>query len=674
MKRIAMTAILPKGPHAGAAARAWKVLSSMSFAVAMLFIVAVAAVAGSLIEQEQAYSVYVSGYGTLWADFYRLAGVDDIYHAGWFLLLLALLAFSTGLCVWQKAASMVREMRSFKEGASYAQLRRLPATVHLHQAAGGVDARARMESVLRAHGFSLHQGATDGTECSFTGKKGSLRRAGYLLTHVAVVVICMGGLADGNLPLKWRLASGALTAETRDVPAEAAAPAAHVHAGSGSFRGALQLKQGDVKDLVVLNAAHGFLVRELPFRVRLNRFDIEYHPTGQPRDFVSQVDVIDPHDAHVLRSLRLSVNHPAEYAGIEFFQSGFEDGGTRVALDVLGPDGPVAAVGEVAVGSSRPVLIGDAPVRLEPTAFHPKNVIHRDAARGSLAASFLSGAQASRTLDLGPSVEFALTDAAGQVQQQTTYIRPVPIEERPYFVASVTPAAGGQARFVRIPMTADGSLAAYQRIVRALRHEKGRSMLAQRMAAMTADPQAAEVVRRAVPRVLQEFAVGGLSGLGGQGAATAADAGRDPVRQMKLDLLVRAGLLALGDQGGASAPQPPVRFVVDSLLAYSDWIDLGRPWLARVTGFQPVDATVLQVTQAPGRIAVYAGMACLAIGVVLLVLVQERRVWVRPQPAGGGVLLALAANRPAPSVATELEDLVRALAPQWMPSFVRSTS
>ena len=42
---------------------------------------------------------------------------------------------------------------------------------------------------------------------------GASNRMGYILTHLAIIVICVGGLIDGNLPLKIKALTGHLIIE-----------------------------------------------------------------------------------------------------------------------------------------------------------------------------------------------------------------------------------------------------------------------------------------------------------------------------------------------------------------------------------------------------------------------------------------------------------------------------
>lgn len=652
------------------AARAWRLLTSMSFAVAMLFIVAVAAVIGSLVDQNQPYAVYVNNFGSLWADFYRLVGVDDIYHASWFLLLLGALALSTALCVWQKAPLMLRELRSYKEGYAYEQVRRIQPQVELQRAGGdAATAEARVRSVLQAHGFRLHAAASR-SSLALTGRKGLARRIGYLLTHGAIVVICIGGLVDGNVPLKWKLAAGSVVAETRSVAAEQVGAASRLGPGTGSFRGALQLRPGEAKASALLTAGDGFLLRELPFQVRLKEFRIDYHDSGQPRDFVSEIDLLSRDGDALLRTLRLSVNHPAEYEGVQFFQSGFDDGGTRLDVSLLGGDGGVTGKTRLTVGDAMPLLVDGTPMRLEPTAFRLKNVIAQAQGERALMQAFLQRPGKGRHSDLGPSVEITVRDAAGQPRTQTTYVNPITLEGRPFFVVETGAAADGQRRVLRFPLDAGGSLTSYHRVISGLREIAGGARRGPLRNSVLGEDDMPEVARRALPLIATVFLANGFRGLSPAGTADGPDS--DAARDVKVELLMRAAVLGFLRQDGAEAPADALRLAADSLLAYSDWLELDRPPVVKVDAAEPLTSTVLQVSYAPGRVGVYAGMACLALGVILLVLVPERRVWVRSAPSGDRMVLALAAHSPSPNVATELERMAADLAPEWTPS-ARST-
>lgn len=641
------------------ATRLWKLLGSMTFAVAMLFVVAVAASVGSLVDQNQAVASDVTNFGALWTDVYRLLGIDDVYHAAWFLALLAALTLSTGICVWRNTPMMWREWRSYKAERTVAQMTHGPQHwMHIALPHGMGEERfaGHAARVLRANGYRV----VAGPGVALSAKRGLERRLGYILAHAAIVVLCLGGLVDGNIPLKWRLAHGALALEKRDVAPSLAAPSSRIPDGGGAFRGALRLADGQVDDLVSINLGDGFLVRRLPFRLRLDRFDIAYHPGGQPRDFVSEVEILDRDSDRVLKKMRLSVNHPGEYEGVSLFQSGFDDGGTSFHATVLdGAAGHGRSV-EGVVGQDIALLYGGDALTLEARGFHPKNVVPEDAGTPSLKGAFLAGTHPARRIDLGRSLVFGIRDGAGQASELTSFLDPVRIDGSPYLVTELRRPGVAAPDYLRLPLDATGTLDTYQHLIATLGDPVRRDAIAARLTQHVGDAEGVRLVRESLAHGFETFFDKGLGGLVGERPDSPSTTARqrDEAGQALAALMARASVLAYLDLHPGADPRDAIRFCADSLVAYSTWLEVGRPPLIRVDALTPRSATVLQVTQSPGRVGVYLGMGLLSVGIALLVLLQERRVWIRRAPATGEVVVALSSNRPSTLLDAELRAIV----------------
>jgi cytochrome c biogenesis protein len=388
-------------------------------------------------------------------------------------------------------------------------------------------------------------------------------------------------------------------------------------------------------------------------RVRLDDFRIDYHPTGQPRDFTSELDLLEPGTNRVLRHVTLSVNHPAAYGGLSLFQSGFDDGGTRVTAHVVGAPG--ASV-QATVGGHVALALDRQPLTLEMREYHPRNVVaEAPAAPGSLVRTFLGEAGAAARTDLGRSVVAAVRDSAGQALAQTTFVDPVRIEGHPFFVSAFE-SPEHPTTYLRFPLDANGSLSSYEGLMAALRDPGRLDAISGGLTRRVSDRAAAAVVRDSLDSSFEHFFRGGLGAVGSDGKPLPA-AGRAAV----YSLMSRAALAEWSVQHPGAPVDEGLRFVADSLVACSAWIEAGRPVVVHVDGVTPRDATVLQVTSSPGRHLVYTGMFLLAIGVVLLVLPQERRAFVR-QSADGAIVVGLAAHRPLPALAGELQDIVQRLA------------
>jgi len=670
--------------------RFWHLLGSMPFAVAILAVVAVAASIGSLVEQNQPFAAQVGDVGLWWATVHARLGVDDVYRAPWFLALLSLMTLSTALCVWRKTPGMWREARTHRAHLGVRQLSALPHRRTLAVSVAPGRWRYALEQTLRQHGFSwawTEQGGRAGSAAvasalpappalpALSARKGMGRRLGYVLTHLGIVVIGVGGLLDGNLPLQWQRLTGDVVLAPLDASPASLPRESRIGRDGGAFRGALRLAPGETAGAVSVHMGEGQLLRELPVNVRLERFDMPVHPNGQPRDFISELQVSDPATGE-RRTLRVSMNKPAQYGALTFYQSGFDDGGSRVQAVLLAQGGLDEQALDVQVGAPQPVLWQGQAIRLEPTAWHPRNIVSaREVEALGLSDAFLQGRATAATRDLGPSLELAWRDASGQLREQTIYRDPIQIDGKPYLVAgtSVSGAAEARAVFLRLPLDAQGSLRTYRETLGALRDPARRASLIEEVTAPLGGGADARRLRVSLAAAVGEFMDGGFRALDTPAMDDSPQHAR--ARRMLVELLSRAALAAWRDaqdaasaQSGQSAPdvEQGLSFTADALLGYSAWIDAGRPPLLRVAAVSAVDATVLQVTQAPGAGVVYAGMAMLGLGVVLMVLVPERRLWLRGLP-DGRVLLALAAHRPMPSLDEELDAWAARLQPLFTP-------
>jgi cytochrome c biogenesis protein len=100
-----------------------------------------------------------------------------------------------------------------------------------------------------------------------------------------------------------------------------------------------------------------------------------------------------------------------------------------------------------------------------------------------------------------------------------------------------------------------------------------------------------------------------------------------------------------------------------AVLALSDAKAYPAPMIFQLKDFTQVQASVFQVTKAPGQTIVYAGAVLLIIGVFFMLFVRERRVWVWVKPNaneasdGSQISMAYASNRKTMQSDQEFERL-----------------
>ena len=512
----------------------------MRFAISLLSFLAIASVIGTILKQNEPYNNYLNQFGPFWFVVFESLSLYAVYNAWWFVLILAFLVTSTSLCVLRNAPKMIAQMRGFKEHmreqsfAAFAHRAEFAAAVDTSvgtdAGTSGASAAARVALVqagLKQAGFNTKLAVSSGGTM-VAAKAGSANRLGYIFAHCGIIIICIGGLLDGDLSLRAQMAFGGKEIVRgnpliNDIPAKS-----RLGEGNPSFRGNILIPEGGARDFALLNYADGLLLQELPFKIDLKRFVIEHYDTGQPKLFASDVVVTDK-DTGKSFEQRIEVNHPLIHKGIAVYQSSFDDGGTRVKLKgfpmsgerdytftiageiggttVLTPGGAEGA-GEKAGGPA-----GGKSLTLEFTGFRLFNV-ERVARSGPGAAGTVtaapqagaavtvagsapggtavrtdadgtpqsgttptlaeklkqglgSGATPGREKEMrnvGPSISYKLRDATGQAREFHNYMLPMLLDGRQVLLAGMRDNPNESFRYLRLPIDANGSLDEFMRL------------------------------------------------------------------------------------------------------------------------------------------------------------------------------------------------------------------
>jgi len=103
--------------------RAIELLSSMRFAIALLVILSIASIIGTVLTQDDPYPNYVNQFGPFWADIFRSLSLYTVYSAWWFMLILGFLMVSVSLCVIRNAPKMIADIKSWKDKVRESSLR-----------------------------------------------------------------------------------------------------------------------------------------------------------------------------------------------------------------------------------------------------------------------------------------------------------------------------------------------------------------------------------------------------------------------------------------------------------------------------------------------------------------------------------------------------------------------
>ncbi|HZB18433.1 MAG TPA: cytochrome c biogenesis protein ResB [Blastococcus sp.] len=191
----------PSAPRRGAGLllRWWRRLTAMRTAIVLLFLLALAAVPGSLLPQRSLSQNNVNGY---FADHPTLAPIldrlylFDVFSSPWFAAVYLLLFVSLIGCVLPRGLEHFRAMRAAPPAAPR-NLLRLPDAGELRSPLPAAQALDVVEEELRVRRFRVvRRDGARGPELS--AEKGYLKETGNLLFHLSLVALLLG-LAGGKL-------------------------------------------------------------------------------------------------------------------------------------------------------------------------------------------------------------------------------------------------------------------------------------------------------------------------------------------------------------------------------------------------------------------------------------------------------------------------------------------
>jgi len=674
-------------------ADAVELLSSMRFAITLLVMIAIAAIIGTIMQQDRGMSDYVNQFGPFWFEVFRKLSLYTVYSAWWFVLILAFLIVSTGLCVARNAPKFLRDMRSWRESVREESLRNFHhreewtaplATVPLAQQTANrlADAGYRTKMVDKGHGVLV------------AAKKGAGNKFGYIFAHTAIIVILLGGLLDSNLPIRFQEWFLGKTPYAGTGLISAIAPQHRLGLGNPTFRGNTLIPEGQASNTALIQEADGVLVQDLPFTIELKKFNIDFYSTGMPKLFASDV-VIRDHETGKTFPATIKVNQPLIYRGVAVYQSSFEDGGSQLKLTgwpMAGAgDKPFAIEGEV--GNATPLKQGDDAYSIEWSGFRPFNVENtsqnNDARAVGKGKSFEeqfartlsehtgSAAKNANSKDLknvGPSVQYRLRDKTGQAREYMNYMQPVTLEGHEVFLAGVRSDPNEQFSFLRIPADDGHGVREWMRLRAALADPSLREEAARRYAARALPPGDTAA---ALATQLQESAAKTLAIFAGDGKrggylAVSQFLERIPAAEQEKAANVFMKMLngamwelwqaarARDGEGAVAPTETHGRFLQQATNALSDSFFYGAPVYLMLDDFKEVKASVLQVTRSPGKKVVYVGCLLLVLGIFSMFYIRERRVWVwvKAAPDGGAhALMAMSTQRKTLDFEREFEDL-----------------
>jgi len=310
-------------------------LGSMSLAITLLTVLALASVIGTVLLQNQDQGDYLQQFGPIWYWVFRSLGLFDMYHTWWFLSLLGFLMLSLSVCLYRNVPRFLKEMRSKKIPVSDSAIKHME---HVHHWQLPEQSLEKIISPIKDQlkEWTIRSEERNGITY-LRADKGHYHKWGYIFVHSAMLVILIGGWIS-------------------------------VHYG---FRGNMQVPVGAKEHEISFLKGTSTESLVMPFYVRCNDFSIDFYPNGMPKEFKSNLTIIDG-GKEVLTS-DIIVNDPLYYKGVRIYQASFGDGGSNIRLKLMKLDGS----GDVEIAKTKVYTTfkdDKTGITLEITDFRPHNV------------------------------------------------------------------------------------------------------------------------------------------------------------------------------------------------------------------------------------------------------------------------------------------------------------
>ncbi len=264
--------------------KVWKFFISLKLAITVIIILAVASIVGTIVEQNQPLEQYRKFYSDGTIRLFDAIGLFDMYHSWWFLLLLVLFTINLLCCSLDRLPRVVRTVRNPKTTLDDGLEKSLGLSDRWKKK-GTRDALTASYGEAMGREFGKPRVTDNGGTVHLYAERGVVSRFGVYVTHLSIVIIFVGAIV-GNV---------------------------------AGYKGYANIVEGQAIGQVPVRGGAGKV--DLGFLVRCNKFWVENYPSGQPKEYASDLSVIE-NGVEVLRK-KIVVNDPLQYKGVWFYQSSY---------------------------------------------------------------------------------------------------------------------------------------------------------------------------------------------------------------------------------------------------------------------------------------------------------------------------------------------------------------
>jgi len=279
----------------------WGLFGSLKFTLFILFSLAIVSVIGTLLQQNQSLQFYIAEYGSKWTSLILHIGLEDMYHAWWFSMLLVFLVSNIIVCTIDRFPPKWKATLEAKVDVDAKFIKNLTNNHTIALQDEPQAAKEKIFNILHKKRYKIKE-ANNTEGVSLYASKGMIGRFGSDVVHVSLLLILVGVIVGSIFGFK----------------------------DSGAFY------EGEVTTIPVADfqfgidkSWHGIPLPKVErqkkasaIQLKLDKFWIDYYETGQIKQYNSVLTVSDD-GREVIKGKQIWVNAPLHYKGLTFYQSSY---------------------------------------------------------------------------------------------------------------------------------------------------------------------------------------------------------------------------------------------------------------------------------------------------------------------------------------------------------------
>lgn len=264
--------------------RIWEFFASVKLTVALLLILAVTSIIGTLIPQNENPAAYINAFGENLYRIFLFLNFFDMYRSWWFQLLIILLTINVVVCSWERFPKTWKVVSVKKPKFNVDRFKKEPAKVEFQTEKPIQSLRQDYQSFVCKKFSYCRLEETDKGFVVF-GEKGRWTRLGAYVVHVSIIFMLVGSLMGSIY----------------------------------GFEGFVNIPEGETANQIRLR--HTNEIYPLDFEIRCDRFSVSFYDTGTPKEYRSSLTILE--DGKPVRQKDIIVNDPLKHKGINLYQSSY---------------------------------------------------------------------------------------------------------------------------------------------------------------------------------------------------------------------------------------------------------------------------------------------------------------------------------------------------------------